>query len=106
MEEDFAQENTEGGASNDRALYAQSWLVEDIGGRGVVDKAQTTMTFAEDGSVSGNTSVNRYQGRASVEGTKVSFGPLATTRRAGPPALMDQEMKFLKMEQKLLYHDF
>lgn len=36
------------------------------------------------------------QGRATIVGTKLSFGPLATTRQAGPPALMDQETKFLK----------
>lgn len=96
VEEDFAEEAGDSGAADSNALYTQPWLVEDIGGRGVVDRAQTTITFAEDGSVSGDTSVNRYQGRATIDGTKLSFGPLATTRRAGPPALMDQETRFLK----------
>jgi heat shock protein HslJ len=96
VEEDFAEEAGDSTAADNNTLYAQPWLVEDIGGRGVVDKAQTTMKFAEDGSVSGDTSVNRYQGRATIDGNKFSFGPLAATRRAGPPALMDQETKFLK----------
>ena len=96
VEEDFAEEAGDSGAANNAVLYAQPWLVEDIGGRGVVDKAQTTMQLAEDGSVSGDTSVNRYQGRATIDGNTISCGPLATTRRAGPPALMDQESKFLK----------
>ncbi len=71
-----------------------SWLVEDIDGRGVIDNAQTTVEFGADGAVSGSTCVNRYSGKASIDGNKLSFGPLATTRKAGPPALMDQEQKF------------
>jgi heat shock protein HslJ len=71
-------------------------LVEDIAGQGVVDRAQTTIQFSSDGKVMGDTSVNRYQGQAKIDGDKINFGPLATTRRAGPPALMDQESKFLK----------
>ena len=66
VEEDFAEEA--GAAADNSALYTQPWLVEDIGGRGVVDKAQTTIRLAEDGSVSGDTSVNRYHGRATIEG--------------------------------------
>lgn len=72
------------------------WLVEDIDGRGVVDNAQTTVEFAADGSVVGNTCVNRFSGKADIDGNSLSFGPLATTRRAGAPALMNQEQRFLQ----------
>lgn len=105
LEEDFAQEETvedsdqssgnETGANMD-TLFTQPWLVEDIAGRGVVDRAQTTIQFASDGTVSGSTSVNRYSGKVMMDGGKIKVGPLATTRRAGPPALMDQESKFLR----------
>ncbi len=78
------------------SLYGHSWLAEDIAGRGVVDRAQTTIAFTADGSVSGNTGVNRFQGQAKIDGDRLTLGPLATTRRAGPPALMDQESRFLK----------
>jgi heat shock protein HslJ/phosphoglycolate phosphatase-like HAD superfamily hydrolase len=70
------------------------WLTEDINGRGVIDNAQSTLEIKADGAVSGDTSVNRYGGTAKIDGQKVEFGPLAMTRRAGPPALMDQEAKF------------
>jgi heat shock protein HslJ len=104
LEEDFAEETVEnsnqpsGGdtAASMDALYDNPWLVEDIAGQGVVDRAQTTIQFAKDGAVSGDTSVNRYKGKAKINGAKISFGPLASTRSAGPPALMDQEQKFLK----------
>ena len=96
VEEDFAKNVGDRPAADSSNLFAQPWLVETISGGGVVDQAQTTIAFSEDGSVSGSTSVNRFRGSVTLDGNKLSFGPLATTRRAGPPALMDQESKFLK----------
>lgn len=80
----------------EESLYDRPWLAEDIAGRAVVDRAQTTIAFKADGSVSGSTGVNRFHGQAKIDGDRVTIGPLATTRRAGPPALMDQEARFLK----------
>ncbi|MGI9472717.1 MAG: META domain-containing protein [Rubripirellula sp.] len=83
------------------ALYQQAWLVEDIEGKGVVDRAQSTVAFSPDGMVSGSTAVNRFHGKATIEGDEVTFGALATTRRAGPPALMDQESRYLRAMEKV-----
>jgi len=74
---------------------AGKWLVEDIAGRGVVDSGQTRMEFNDDAKVGGSTSVNRYSGSATINANKIQFGRMLSTRRAGPPALMDQEAKFL-----------
>jgi heat shock protein HslJ len=87
-------------------LLGKAWLVEDIDGRGVVDNAQTTVEFAADGTVSGSTSVNRYKGNATVDGNKLTFGPLAATRRAGPPALMDQEQRFFNAIEAIAKYEF
>jgi len=104
MKEDWKEVWTE--AANTQAEGSQeeltgNWLVEDIAGGGVIDNAQSTLEVGEDGSVSGSTAVNRYNGKAKIEGQKIEFGPLATTRRAGPPALMDQESKFIKALEKV-----
>jgi putative lipoprotein len=72
-----------------------SWRVEDIRGRGVIDNAQTTLRIDADGAVSGSTGCNRYSGKATVDAKGLRFGPLATTFRACPPAIADQEQKFL-----------
>ena len=88
-------------SSDSERLYQQPWLVEDIDGKGVVDRAQSTMTLSADGNVSGDTAVNRYHGSVSIEGDRMQFGRLATTRRAGPPALMDQETRFLGALEKV-----
>lgn len=72
-----------------------NWLCEDIDKKGVIDIAQSTLELKPDGTVAGNTSVNRYSGTVEISDNNFALGPLATTRRAGPPALMDQESRFL-----------
>ncbi len=76
-------------------IEGMAWLVEDIAGRGVIDRAQTTISFDASGRVSGSTGCNRFTGAATFEGEVLKFGQLATTQRACVPALMDQEQKFL-----------
>ena len=72
------------------------WIVEKIDGRDVVDNSNCTIEFKADGSVSGDSSVNRYRGNVTIDGETIQFGPLAMTRRAGPPELMEQEARFMK----------
>jgi putative lipoprotein len=75
-------------------LIGSTWLAEDIGGRGVIDNAQTTITFDAEGGVAGSGGCNRYFGPVTIEGSTISFGDLGATSMACVPALMDQEQKF------------
>ena len=77
-------------------LTGSAWLAGEIGGRDVVDGARTTLEFAEAGRVGGNAGCNRYFGPLSVGGDTLAFGNLAATRMMCPPALMDQEERFLQ----------
>ncbi len=65
-------------------------------GRGVVDRAQSTLQPLPNGRVAGSSGCNRFTGQGFVSGGKVEIGTLSTTRMACPPALMDQEAKYLK----------
>jgi heat shock protein HslJ len=56
---------------------------------------EVTMTIDEDGTVSGSAGCNRYNGTAIVEGDEVSFGPLATTKKACEPDVNAQEQTVL-----------
>lgn len=76
-------------------LERTSWLAEDIRGRGVIDDAQSTVSFDGDGRVSGSGGCNRFIGSVEIRGESIAFGNLASTRMACAPALMDQEHKFL-----------
>jgi putative lipoprotein len=75
-------------------LYGGTWVAEDIGGGGVIDIAQSTVAFAPDGSASGSGGCNSFTGKATIDGNRISIGPLAATQRACVPALGDQEQKF------------
>lgn len=82
-------------AVND-GLIGTAWLADDIGGRGVVDRVQSTLEFAEPGRVAGLAGCNRYFGPATLAGNTISFGNLASTRMMCPDALMDQEQRFFQ----------
>jgi heat shock protein HslJ/phosphoglycolate phosphatase-like HAD superfamily hydrolase len=83
------------GTERQPATLEGKWLAEDIEGRGVIDRAQSTLEIGEEGEATGNTAVNRFRGSFDRKGQQIQFGRLATTRRAGPPALMDQERRYL-----------
>lgn len=70
------------------------WLAEVIGGDGVLDRLQTVLEIASDGTVSGSGGCNRMSGRATITGRSIRFGPLASTNMACTPAAMDQEHRF------------
>ena len=83
-------------------LTDTEWWVEDIDGKGVIDMSHTTLQFQEQDGVAGDTGCNRYRGSAEVSGTSISFGPIAGTRKACAPSLMDQEMKFYQAIAKVV----
>ena len=74
------------------ALAGTQWEILSIDGETVAsDDAPLVITFGHDGRVSGSTGVNRLTASYSLTHDYLTFGPLATTRRAGPPAMMEQE---------------
>ncbi|MGB3446745.1 MAG: YbaY family lipoprotein [Xanthobacteraceae bacterium] len=82
------------------ASPAGKWLAEDILGGGVIDRLQTTLEIAADGTVSSHGGCNRYRGRVSITGESISFSPLASTKMACTPAAMAQEQKFHQALEK------
>jgi heat shock protein HslJ len=69
------------------SLTGPTWQVLGVnnghgGVASVVAGTQLDVTFGEDGIVSGSTGCNRYRGLYVTADPAISFGPLATTRRA------------------------
>jgi len=71
------------------------WLTESIRGHGVIDDLQTMIEIAADGRVSGSGGCNHIAGQAEIQGERITFGPMISTKMACAPAVMDQESKFL-----------
>jgi heat shock protein HslJ len=77
------------------ALKGGVWIVEDINRTGIIDNSRLTLTFGEDGRVSGSTNCNGFRGTYTVDGAKLTLGALAMTRRAClAEALSRQEQKY------------
>jgi putative lipoprotein len=83
-------------AAGSNEMMGHEWLAEDIGGGGVVDNMRTAITIGVGGEVTGTGGCNRLRGTAQVDGGSLTFGAIATTRMMCPPAVMDQETKFLR----------
>jgi len=78
-------------------LLKTEWLLEDLGGKGVLDRAQATLAFAADNKVAGNSSCNRFFGSVEIKGETIKFGALGTTRMAcRGETLANQERDYLK----------
>jgi heat shock protein HslJ len=80
-------------------VTGSEWLLEDLGGSGVIDSVQATLTFPEARKVSGNGSCHRFFGPADVGGDAIKLGPLGTTRTACPEPVMKQESNYLSALQ-------
>jgi len=86
-----SQENSDEAAPSP----AGSWLAEDIGGGGVIDNLQSTLTIEADGRAYGMAGCNNFTGAAEFDANSLSFGPMAMTMKACIDAIADQERKFM-----------
>jgi len=77
------------------ALADTSWVAVEIGGQAILADAAPMLAFDTNQRVSGNTGLNGFHGSYTTDGRGLHFGPLATTRRAGPPHATKQEAEFL-----------
>jgi putative lipoprotein len=77
------------------AVPVGRWLAEDIRGGGVIDRLQTVLEIAADGTVAGSGGCNRIRGKATIKDAAISFGPMISTKMACASAAMAQEQKFL-----------
>jgi putative lipoprotein len=77
-------------------LTGTSWRAEEIRGqRAATDDAAPTITFESPGRAVGSTGCNRYIAPLDVAATTLRLGEIVMTRRACPPAVMDQEQRFV-----------
>jgi len=77
------------------SLAGTEWLLEDLGGAGVLDRVQSTLVFLPEGRVGGSSGCNRMMGGVKMDGSSITFSKLGGTLMACPAAVMDQERKYL-----------
>lgn len=79
-----------GCAGDPASLLIGEWTVTALDGTTLPKGADVTLTF-EPGRIAGLAACNRYSGSYTLTGEGLSFGPMAGTRMACPPPLMETE---------------
>ncbi|MCJ8167985.1 META domain-containing protein [Atopomonas sediminilitoris] len=72
------------------------WKAESIDGNAMIDRSHVSFTLHEEGRAVGSAGCNRWFAPYTLEGDKISFGPVGSTMMACSEALMEQEQRFLK----------
>jgi len=77
-------------------LAGSSWRLASTASAPSTPESVPTLTFDSLEHVSGTTSCNRFSGAVTFSGGSMKIGPLMTTRRGCPSAVMEQETRFLR----------
>lgn len=85
-----------GCGGDDVGLSAQTWTLVEVGGEAAVATAVATLTFAEDGTLSGNSGCNSFTTSYEVDGSAlIVTQPVAATLRECDAPVMNQEAAIL-----------
>ena len=76
-----------------------AYVVEWVGERPLMDYSHLTVTFDDGGRAYGNGGCNHWFAPYTLDGDKLTFGPIGSTRKACAPALMEQEQRFFNALQ-------
>ena len=74
---------------------SQSFQVEWIGERPLIDSSMLTLRLTDDKQAAGLAGCNNWSANYQLNGTSFSLSDIATTRKLCAPALMEQEQRFL-----------
>lgn len=86
-------------AGGDRLAQGE-WHAVNVNGVLVAGPAALTLVLGEGGQASGNSGCNLFSGTYKMMSEqRIAFGPLASTRRACDPAIMEQERAYLSILQ-------
>jgi len=86
-----------GCAADTQALRRDhGYLLEWIGERPLMDYSHLTMTLGKDGRAYGNAGCNHWFAPYTLDGERISFGPVGSTRKMCSPAVMEQEHRFVQ----------
>ena len=75
--------------------HSQSYQVEWIGERPLIDRSMLTLTLGDNNQASGLAGCNNWMAEYQLSGDRLSLDNIATTRKLCAPALMEQEQRFL-----------
>jgi heat shock protein HslJ len=85
-------ETAPGGAG----IWNTAWRLVELDGAAVIEDAEATLEFPEEGRAAGRGTCNRFFAIVAVEGDSIRFSGIGSTRMACEEPLAGQEAKYLK----------
>jgi heat shock protein HslJ len=90
-----------------KELAGTAWVLIELGEIPVAptpeDWSPQSLEFSKTGlQITGNAGVNRFGARYAQYDAELSFGPLALTRRLGPPELMSAEQRYTTVLSRVI----
>lgn len=95
-----AEKSPPEGSTEAGSIEGTSWRLSSLGGEDADAGITSTLTFDDDGNVSGNGGCNRFGGPATFDGAKLKFGDLFSSMMACEEPKMKQEAAFLAALEK------
>lgn len=86
-------------------LEGESWLVEDLDGKGIIDHSHMTLEF-KGNKLSGSAGCNSYTTSFVLGGEGLSLATMAVTQKSCAESLMTQEDRFLSILQSVARFSF
>lgn len=83
------------------ALIGPVFMARTIEGEPVSEEVRSSLRFEAEGRVFGNAGCNSFRGTYEIDGSSISFGPLAATKMMCPPDVMEQETAFLQALERV-----
>jgi heat shock protein HslJ len=82
------------------SLWGTQWQLQALGSEPVMAQSRASLHFPQEGRVAGNGSCNRFTGSVTVQGDRLTFGNMASTKMACPGEAMGQERSYMAALQK------
>ena len=83
-------------AAEHKGLAGTNWQLLQLGPNGALSENLPTLSFSNDGKVSGSGGCNTFSGPVTISGMAIKFGPLAATKKACSEQVDAQEAAYLK----------
>ena len=82
-------------------VAGRDWMIARLNGEPVMTSAPIILRFDENGQISGNASCNAYTASGTIEDSILTIGPIALTRKACMPKIIEQEAFFLDLMENV-----
>ena len=87
-------------AATPAPIWNTEWRLQAIGDQPVMANSTATLGFYDTGKAGGNGSCNRFFGTVTVEGERMQFGPIGSTKMACLGGASAQESRYLDALRK------